>query len=88
MVAYFVGVVHAPMTAFVIVTEMTGNHAMVVPLMAPAFIDYANLRWICREAFIMRCRVDSWIQRWNERAPPHYTASASFASPRCSAGLS
>ncbi len=37
------------MTAFVIVTEMTGNHAMVVPLMAAAFIGYANLRWICRE---------------------------------------
>ncbi len=50
MVAYFAGVVHAPMTAFVIVTEMIGNRAMLVPLMAAAFIGYANLRWIGRES--------------------------------------
>ena len=36
MVAYFAGVVQAPITAFAIVTEMTNNHAMVVPLMATA----------------------------------------------------
>src|SRR5262249_10847400 len=34
MVSYFAGVVQAPITAFVIVTEMTDNHGMVVPLMA------------------------------------------------------
>jgi len=34
MVSYFAGVVQAPITAFVIVTEMTDNHAMVIPLMA------------------------------------------------------
>ena len=33
MVAYFAGVVQAPITAGVIVLEMTGNHAMAVPLM-------------------------------------------------------
>jgi H+/Cl- antiporter ClcA len=49
MVAYFSGVVQAPITAFVIVTEMTDNHAMVVPLMAAAFIAYATSRLICRE---------------------------------------
>ena len=38
MVAYFAGVVQAPITAFVIVTEMTDNHAMMVPLMATALI--------------------------------------------------
>jgi H+/Cl- antiporter ClcA len=49
MVAYFAGVVQAPITAFVIVTEMTDNHAMVVPLMATALIAYATSRSICRE---------------------------------------
>jgi len=38
MVSYFAGVVQAPITAFVIVTEMTDNHHMMVPLMAAAVI--------------------------------------------------
>jgi H+/Cl- antiporter ClcA len=46
MVAYFSGVVQAPITAFVIVTEMTDNHAMIVPLMAAALIGYATSRLV------------------------------------------
>ena len=46
MVAYFSGVVQAPITAFVIVTEMTDNHAMVVPVMAAALIGYATSRLV------------------------------------------
>jgi H+/Cl- antiporter ClcA len=49
MVSYFAGVVQAPITAFVIVTEMTDNHAMVVPLMAAALIAHATSRLICTE---------------------------------------
>src|SRR5690242_11189680 len=49
MVSYFAGVVQAPITAFVIVTEMTNNHAMVVPLMAAAMIAYATSRLVCEE---------------------------------------
>lgn len=49
MVSYFAGVVQAPITAFVIVTEMTDNHAMVVPLMAAALIAHATSRLICAE---------------------------------------
>jgi H+/Cl- antiporter ClcA len=49
MVAYFAGVVQAPITAFVIVTEMTDNHAMVVPLMAAALIAHATSRSVCPE---------------------------------------
>jgi len=49
MVSYFAGVVQAPITAFVIVTEMTDNHAMVVPLMAAALIAHATSRLVCDE---------------------------------------
>lgn len=49
MVSYFSGVVQAPITSFVIVTEMTNDHSMVVPLMAAAFIAKATSRFICRE---------------------------------------
>jgi H+/Cl- antiporter ClcA len=49
MVSYFAGVVQAPITAFVIVTEMTDNHAMVIPLMAASLIAYAASRVVCPE---------------------------------------
>lgn len=47
MVAYFAGVVQAPITAFVIVLEMTGNSAMVLPLMAASLIATGASRVIC-----------------------------------------
>ncbi|MBH5390080.1 chloride channel protein [Bradyrhizobium diversitatis] len=49
MVSYFAGVVQAPITAFVIVTEMTDNHGMVVPLMAAALIAHLVSRMVCEE---------------------------------------
>ncbi len=49
MVAYFAGVVQAPITAFVIVTEMTNDHAMVMPLMLAALIGYGVSRLVCKE---------------------------------------
>lgn len=47
MVAYFSGVVQTPITAFVIVMEMTDDHGMILPLMAASFIAYAVSRVIC-----------------------------------------
>jgi H+/Cl- antiporter ClcA len=49
MVSYFTGVVRAPITAFVVVSEMTGNHAMLVPLMAAALIADRSSRLVCPE---------------------------------------
>ena len=49
MVGYFSGVVQAPITAFVIVAEMTNNHAMVVPLMLTSLIGFAVSRLVCHE---------------------------------------
>ena len=47
MVAYFSGVTQAPITAFVIVMEMTDNHEMILPLMAAAFIAKICSRAVC-----------------------------------------
>ena len=49
MVAYFTGVVRAPITAFVIVSEMTGDHGMLVALMASALVADVCARTISRE---------------------------------------
>lgn len=49
MVAYFAGVVQAPITAFAIVAEMTADHNMIVPLMASALIASTVSKLICPE---------------------------------------
>ena len=49
MVAYFSGVAQAPITAFVIVTEMTNDHALVVPVMLCSLIGFAVSRLVCHE---------------------------------------
>jgi H+/Cl- antiporter ClcA len=49
MVSYFAGVVQAPITSFVIVSEMVDNHQMLVPLMAAALIANATSKIVCRE---------------------------------------
>ncbi len=49
MAAYFAGVVQAPLTAVVIVLEMTNDRSLVLPLMAAALIGRASSALICRE---------------------------------------
>ncbi|MCC2105983.1 MAG: chloride channel protein, partial [Hyphomicrobiales bacterium] len=49
MVSYLAGVVQAPITSFVIVSEMTNDHAMVIPLMAAALIANAASKFLARE---------------------------------------
>ena len=46
MVAYFTGVVRAPITGFVFVSEMSGDHSILVALMATALIAEACARFI------------------------------------------
>jgi H+/Cl- antiporter ClcA len=50
MVAYFAGAVQAPITATVIVMEMTDNQAMTIPLMATAMLAFGVSRLVCRRA--------------------------------------
>jgi H+/Cl- antiporter ClcA len=48
MVAFFTGVVRAPITGFVIVSEMSGDHSILVALMAAALIAEVCARFISR----------------------------------------
>jgi H+/Cl- antiporter ClcA len=50
MVGYFTGVVQTPITAFVIVMEMTGNNGMLLPLMLTGLIAHATSRLVCHES--------------------------------------
>jgi H+/Cl- antiporter ClcA len=49
MAGYFAGVVQAPMTAFVIILEMTGNHDNVIALMCASVLGYGTARLISHE---------------------------------------
>jgi H+/Cl- antiporter ClcA len=49
MIAYFTGVVRAPLTAVIIVMEMTADRTMIVPLFAAALIGDGVSALVCRE---------------------------------------
>lgn len=49
MSAYFAGVVQSPMTAFVIIMEMTDDHAGIIPLMTSALLGWATSRYVSPE---------------------------------------
>ena len=54
MAAYLTGVVQTPITSFVIVSEMTQDHAMVIPLMVAALIADAVSRLVCKDGLYHR----------------------------------
>jgi H+/Cl- antiporter ClcA len=49
MIAYFTGVVRAPLTAVIIVMEVTASRGMIIPLFASAVIADASAQLICKE---------------------------------------
>ncbi|HWA00737.1 MAG TPA: chloride channel protein [Caulobacterales bacterium] len=49
MIAFFVGVVRAPLTGVVIVSEMTGAHALILPLFIAAIVADAAGALVCRQ---------------------------------------
>ncbi|MEZ5498881.1 MAG: chloride channel protein [Steroidobacteraceae bacterium] len=53
MAAYFAGVVQAPLTALVIVSEMVGERALTLPLMAAAFVGRGSSALVCRESLYL-----------------------------------
>jgi H+/Cl- antiporter ClcA len=49
MIAYFVGVVRAPLTGVVIVSEMTADRAMILPLFLAAIVADFAAKAVCKE---------------------------------------
>lgn len=46
MVAFFTGVIHAPLTGVIIIMEMTDVHELILPLMISAFVAQGISKWI------------------------------------------
>ncbi|HEY4193206.1 MAG TPA: chloride channel protein [Mesorhizobium sp.] len=73
MAGYFAGVVQAPMTAFVIILEMTGNHDNVIALMCASMLGYGTARMISHEPLyhaLSRVFIADAIRRRRAEAPP------------------
>jgi H+/Cl- antiporter ClcA len=49
MVAYFTGVVRAPITAVIIIVEATASRGLILPLFLSALIAHAASRLVCPE---------------------------------------
>jgi H+/Cl- antiporter ClcA len=49
MVAYFTGVVRAPLTAVFILTEATASRGLMFPMMAAALVADQSSQWVCKE---------------------------------------
>lgn len=49
MIGYFTGVVRAPLTAVVIISESTASHGLLLPLLATALIADATSAMVCKE---------------------------------------
>jgi H+/Cl- antiporter ClcA len=49
MVAYFTGVVRAPLTAVIIISETTASRGLMMPLLATALIADFSAQLICKE---------------------------------------
>jgi H+/Cl- antiporter ClcA len=72
MAGYFAGVVQAPMTAFVIILEMTGNHDNVIALMCASMLGYGTARLISNEPLyhaLSRLFIAEAIRRRRTRNP-------------------
>ena len=49
MIAYFVGVVRAPLTAVIIISETTASRGLIIPLFATALLADVVGAWVCPE---------------------------------------
>lgn len=49
MVAYFTGVVRAPLTAVIIISETTASRGLMMPLLAAALVADFTAQFVCRE---------------------------------------
>ncbi len=76
MVGSFSGVVQSPLTAFVIVMEMTNSHDMVIPLIATSVLAYSVSRLVCpRPVYHNLAR--GFIRQEGRRMPSKPRAEAS-----------
>jgi H+/Cl- antiporter ClcA len=83
MVAYFSAVVQAPITATMIVMEMTDNQRMTIPLLATSMLAFGVSRLICRRPLYgaLARRFLIAMERRPQTAPPPAASVLPAATP-------
>lgn len=72
MVAYFAGVVQSPLTAFVIVIEMTHSEGRSIPILATSLLAAGLSRLVCREP-LYHALSRAWLAPRPKRPTPKVT---------------
>ncbi|MBD3729682.1 MAG: chloride channel protein [Sphingomonadales bacterium] len=86
MAAYFVGVVRAPLTAVIIISEATGNTSAILPLFATALIGDWAASMVCKERLYHALSRDFVVNRMErESATAESVAEANAAAEKSSA---
>lgn len=86
MVAYFTGVVQTPITAAVIVMEMTANQKMVLPILATAFLAFAISKLICRTSVYWALAEDLLVKYEERKQSGEQTDETDDAAPETRPG--
>ncbi len=68
MVAYFTGVVRAPLTAVIIIVEATASRGLIIPLFLAALIAHGVSSLLCRER-LYHALAAPWRQRVADKMP-------------------
>jgi H+/Cl- antiporter ClcA len=68
MVGYFTGVVQAPLTAVIIVVEMTSDQSLTIPMMGTALLAYAASRLVCPHP-LYRTLAQGFLEKSVRRKP-------------------
>lgn len=74
MVAFLSAMTQAPITAFVIVMEMTANHQMLLPLMAAAMVAHGVARSVAPVP-LYHALSHAWLRKANKQLHPVTTAA-------------
>jgi len=69
MVAYFTGVVRAPLTAVIIIVEATASRGMILPLFAAALIADSSARLVCKDKLYHALAREFLSRSESDRAP-------------------
>ncbi len=75
MVAYFSGVVQAPITAFVIVMEMTDNQNLMLAMMATSLLASGASKLICRKS-IYSALAENFVHALSQEKKEHIDSAA------------
>src|SRR3546814_17460186 len=82
MIAYFTGVVRAPLTAVIIVSETTASRGLILPLFTAAIIADGSARLLCKDR-LHPGLATRYLPQSRDKAPDRERSAAPRVGKRC-----